>query len=229
MLIKELDLGTLELFGKILDCHPGKGRRGSEQVTGDLWKPTLRDVLIEQWLRIRVKTGGQTLFKLNRAQREYSRMCSKKNVVLKARQLGITTYIAARLFVQTITRRGTLSVQVAQDREAAEQIFQIVHRFWNELPPELKTGLLRTSHCNARQLVFPKLDSEYCVASAEENAGRGWTIQNLHCSEVSRWVRGGEEALAELASSLSMMDSTSSIAMSIFSGLRSGSVMIHKR
>ena len=47
-------------------------------------------------------------------------------------------------------------------------------------------------------MVFPERDSEYCLASAEENAGRGRTIQNLHCSEVSRWGRKGDEALASL-------------------------------
>ncbi len=58
--------------------------------------------------------------------------------------------------------------------------------------------MVPTSYSNARQMVFPALDSEYCVAAADENAGRGWTIQNLHCSEVARWGRGGEEALASL-------------------------------
>jgi hypothetical protein len=118
--------------------------------------------------------------------------------VLKARQVGITTYIAARFFIQTITRRGTLSVQVAHDRESAEEIFRIVKRFWERLPLSMKKGALRTSYCNARQMVFPALDSEYSVTAADENAGRGWTIQNLHCSEVARWGRGGEEALASL-------------------------------
>lgn len=47
-------------------------------------------------------------------------------------------------------------------------------------------------------MVFPDRDSEYCLASAAENAGRGRTIQNLHCSEVSRWGRKGDEALASL-------------------------------
>src|SRR4029077_18012206 len=71
-------------------------------------------------------------------------------------------------------------------------------RFWEKLPDDWRAGLLRTSHCNARQLIFPNLDSEYCLASAAENAGRGRTIQNLHCSEVSRWGRRGDEALASL-------------------------------
>ena len=160
--------------------------------------PTLRDFLIEENLKIRTKTIRQHGFKLNRAQQEFSQQCTKQNIVLKARQVGITTYIAARFFVQTTTQRGTLSLQVAHNREAAEDLFQIVHRFWTNLPEGWRKGALRTSRCNSRQLVFPELDSQYCVASADENTGRGRTIQNLHCSEVSRWGRKGDEALASL-------------------------------
>jgi hypothetical protein len=163
-----------------------------------LWAPRLRDVLIEKWLAIRTKTSSESSFSLNRAQRDYSRRCGKQNIVLKARQLGVTTYIAARFFVQTITRRGILSLQVAQDRESAEDIFRIVRRFWDGLPEDCREGVLSTSRRNKRQLVFPHLDSEYCVAAAGENAGRGRTIQNLHCSEIAHWGRGGEEALASL-------------------------------
>lgn len=189
------DLGLLEWLGRMLD---GAVAPEEEQdIAGESGRPTVRDQLIQDLLKIRTKTG-RTRFRLNRAQREYSRRCSKRNIVLKARQVGITTYIAARFFIQTITRRGTLSVQVAHDRESAEEIFRIVKRFWDKLPEELTEGALQTSHCNARQLVFPCLDSEYCVTAADENAGRGWTIQNLHCSEVARWGRGGEEALASL-------------------------------
>jgi hypothetical protein len=198
VLIFDFGPENLDLLGQSLDERP-KGQQQTEGLeAGELWEPTRRDLFIEQWLRIRTKTTDRTDFRLNRAQREYSRQCTKQNVVLKARQVGITTYIAARFFVQTITRKGTLSMQVTQDRESAEDIFRIVRRFWEKLPDEVRSGTLRTSHRNARQLVFPNLDSEYCLASAEENAGRGRTIQNLHCSEVSRWGRKGDEALASL-------------------------------
>jgi hypothetical protein len=159
---------------------------------------TERDYFIETILKIRTKTENRADFQLNQAQEEYSYRCSKQNVVLKARQLGITTYIAARFFTQTISKPGTLSMQVTQDRESAEDIFRIVRRFWENLPDEARKGILRTSYRNTRQLVFPRLDSEYCLAAAAENAGRGRTIQNLHCSEVSRWGREGDEALASL-------------------------------
>ncbi len=196
-----LDFGpeNLDLLGQRLDQRPkGQQQVGERLEAGELWKPTARDLFIEKWLKIRTKRISRPDFKLNRAQREYSRRCTNQNVVLKARQVGITTYIAARFFVQTITQRGTLSMQVTQDRESAEDIFRIVRRFWEKLPAEVRTGILRTSHRNVRQLVFPDRDSEYCLAAAEENAGRGRTIQNLHCSEVSRWGREGDEALASL-------------------------------
>ena len=194
----KVDCLTLERVGDSLD--EGSSRFAEVVNEGDenvIWTPTIRDLLIEKFLRIRTKTK-KTKFLLNRAQREYSRRCTKKNIVLKARQLGITTYVAARFFIQTITRPGTLSVQVAHDRESAEEIFRIVKRFWEKLPEKHKKGLLKTSYCNARQMVFPYLDSEYAVAAADDNAGRGWTIQNLHCSEVARWGRGAEDALASL-------------------------------
>jgi hypothetical protein len=200
MVVLTFDFGpeSLESLGKQLD-EPAEGRQRTKGLeTGEVWEPTKRDLFIEENLKIRTKTISESDFELNQAQRKYSRQCAKHNVVLKARQVGITTYIAARFFVQTITRPGTLSMQVTQDRESAEDIFRIVRRFWEKLPDEARTGTLRTSHRNARQLVFPHLDSEYCLASAAENAGRGRTIQNLHCSEVSRWGRKGDEALASL-------------------------------
>ena len=190
--LKEL----LELGGKLDEITPKDLWREDE--TGKVWERSWRDWWIEENLWIRKKKGGKVRFELNKAQREYSRRCGKQNIVLKARQVGITTYIAARFFVETITYPGTLSMQVAHDRESAEEIFRIVHRFWDNLDEKYRKGPLRTSHSSARELVFPGLDSEYTVASADENAGRGRTVQNLHCTEVSRWGREGEEALVSL-------------------------------
>jgi hypothetical protein len=180
----EVDLYLLQQFGPFLDQRIGE--------------ETVRDQLITRLLKIRPKTGGRRWLRLNRAQGEYSRRCSKQNIVLKARQVGITTYIAARYFVQTITRPGTLTVQVAHSPESAEAIFNIVQRFWENLPKATLKGALVKSRSNVRQIVFPWLDSEYRVETADDNAGRGMTIHNLHCSEVSRWPRGGLETLASL-------------------------------
>lgn len=188
------DIVLLQQLGLLLDDQIGGGRAGKSPV-GE----TLRDFLIASVLRVRDKKRGLVRLRPNRAQQEFARACTQRNIVLKARQMGITTYIAARFFVQTITRPGTMTVQVAHDQESAEEIFKIVHRFWENLPTAMKRGALTRSRANVRQMVFPRLDSEYRVATAADvNAGRGLTIHNLHCSEVARWLRDPAEALASL-------------------------------
>ncbi|HEY3991198.1 MAG TPA: terminase [Acidobacteriaceae bacterium] len=164
--------------------------------------------LAETLLKVRTRTGGFAPLRPNRAQQEFERRRGRANIVLKARQMGISTWVAGRFFLKTVTQPGTLSVQVAHTQEAAEEIFRMVRRFHHELPEELREGVLRTSRANARSLVFPEVDSEYRVETAgDPNAGRGLTIQNLHCSEVARWPG---DARATLAGLLATMPSESS-------------------
>jgi hypothetical protein len=159
----------------------------------------LRKRLVAALLRVRDKQGRLVPLEPNAAQSEFSNRCSRRNIVLKARQLGITTWVAARFFINTITRPGMVTVQVAHDQDSAEEIFRIVHRFQENLPEALRQGVLKTSRANVRQLVFPQLDSEYRVeTAADPHAGRGLTIRNLHCSEVARWPGDAAETLASL-------------------------------
>lgn len=186
--IEDFNLETLKWYGERLDSPDSCGAYG-----------TAREFLAVSLLKLRDKEGRIVPLRMNAAQREFEARRGQRNIVLKARQLGMTTWVAARFFLNTITRPGTLSVQVAHDRESAEEIFRIVHRLLENLPGELREGALRTSRANVRQIVFPRLDSEYRVeTAADPNAGRGLTIQNLHCSEVARWPGRAEETLASL-------------------------------
>jgi hypothetical protein len=173
-------------------------------------------------LKVRDREGVERPLKANAAQRAFERERGRRNIVLKARQMGVTTWVAGRFFLKTITARGVLSVQVAQTREAAEGIFRIVQRFWECLPDEMREGALRRSKANSGQMCFPELDSEFRVVSAgDEGAGRGLTVQNLHCSEVSRWPGDAGETLAGLRAALApggeiVMESTPNGAYGCF-------------
>jgi hypothetical protein len=154
-------------------------------------------------LKVRDRKGRLRPLVANRAQRAFEATRGRANIVLKARQMGVTTWVAGRFFLKTISACGVLTVQVAQTREAAEAIFEIVRRFWMHLPEEMKEGPLRLSRSNAGQMVFGELESEYRVVSAsDENAGRGLTMQNLHCSEVARWPGDARATLAGLRAAL---------------------------
>ncbi len=156
-----------------------------------------------QLLRVRDRNGQLQPLVANAAQRQFELGRGQRNIVLKARQMGVTTWVAGRYFLKTITGRGVLTVQVAHTREAAEGIFGIVQRMWENLPAYLREGPLRRSRANVGQMVFPELDSEFCVVSAgDENAGRGRTIQNLHASEVARWPGDAGAILAGLRAAL---------------------------
>ena len=73
-------------------------------------------------------------------QKEFEKRRGQRNIVLKARQMGLTTWVAARFFLKTITQPGTLTLEVAHTQEAAEEIFRIVHRFVDWLPDGLRDG-----------------------------------------------------------------------------------------
>jgi hypothetical protein len=186
------DLEELLKLGRLLD-----------EPTETLEGKTAGVFLAEVLLKVRTRTGTFAPLQPNRAQREFERRRGRANIVLKARQMGISTWVAGRFFLKTVTQPGTLSVQVAHTQEAAEEIFRVVRRFHNELPEELREGVLRTSRANAGSLVFPELDSEYRVETAgDPNAGRGLTIQNLHCSEVARWPGDARATLAGLLATM---------------------------
>src|SRR5262245_46690503 len=147
----------------------------------------------EQNLKIRPKTGALVPFRFNAAQLKLHEAIETQRaktgrvrvVCLKARQLGISTYIAARLFHRTITNLGLRTVIVGHERRASCNLFQIVKRFYDNLPDDIRPTV---GTSNAEELIFDRLDSGYIVSVAtNEGAGRSATAQLLHASEVAFW------------------------------------------
>jgi hypothetical protein len=191
-----------------MESNLGSGAREDLEELGRQLDKSAEDAvaLTEKVLRIRNRRGQCVALAANRAQKRYARDSWEKqrNIVLKARQMGMSTWIAGQFFLKTITHPGTVTVQVAHTQEAAEQIFRIVRRFMANLPRELRAGVLRSAHATARRLAMPELDSEYLVETAgDRNAGRGMTITQLHCTELARWPGDAEETLHGLAAALS--------------------------
>ena len=116
-----------------------KGREWDEEG----WEKRL--ALCTEFLQIRNRDGQLVPLDANKAQMQFEQKARRRNIVLKARQMGMTTWIAGRFFLKTITHPGTVTVQVAHTQEAAESLFRMVHRFVDQMPEELRKGELRTS------------------------------------------------------------------------------------
>ena len=185
-------------------------------------RPAALMAAADRLLKVRDREGVERCLRANAAQRAFEQTRGQQNIVLKARQMGMTTWVAGRFFLKTITARGVLTVQVAHTREAAEGIFRMVQRFWECLPEDMREGPLQRSKANAGQMCFTELDSEFRVVSAgDEGAGRGLTMQYLHCSEVSRWPGDAGATLAGLRAALApggemVMESTPNGAYGCF-------------
>ena len=184
--------------------------------------PEGRIALAAEILRIRTKRGGLEPLHANAAQCLFEQRHRQESIVLKARQMGLSTWIAGRFFLQAMALPGTVTVHVAHTREAATALFRMVGRMWASLPEEMRAGSAKLLRNNAGEMVFAAHDSEIRVVSAAEpNAGRGLTIHQLHVSELSRWQGDAADTLAGLRAALApggelVMESTPNGAFGCF-------------
>ena len=154
----------------------------------------LRDMesYARECLMIKDKHMRTVPLRLNTAQRYLHAACEKmlreeglvRILVLKGRQQGISTYVAARFYRRATLVRGTSVFILAHDQSASDHLFGMVDRFqqYNPLAPKVGTD-------NAKELDFPALDSRYRVAIAGLKAGGRSRTNNLfHGSEVAWWT-----------------------------------------
>lgn len=167
----------------------------------------------EHNLKIRPKAGSLAPFLFNPAQRELHRLIEEQKaktgkvraIVLKARQMGISTYIAARFYKQTTSNPGLRTIIIAHEKPASNNLFKLVKRFHDNMADETRPSV---GISNAQELIFDKIDSGYGVTVAtEEGAGRSDTSQMVHASEASRWVNMAEQ-LAALLQTVPRLDGT---------------------
>ncbi len=144
-------------------------------------------------LRIRPKAGSLSPFLFNPAQRELHRIIEEQKaktgrvrvIVLKARQLGISTYVAARYYKRTTSCPGLRTIIIGHEKPASKNLFQLVKRFHEHMPEDMRPSV---GASNAEELLFDNIDSGYLVSVAtEDGSGRSATAQNLHASEAAFW------------------------------------------
>lgn len=175
-------------------------------------------------LHIRTKAGTVNRFRLNRTQsalhtRLEAQRSSKRKVralVLKGRQVGISTYIGGRFYWRVTHKRGFLTQILTHLDDASENLFGMAKRFHEMCPPMFQP---QTGASNAKELVFSKIDSGYKVGTAGSKAvGRSATIQLFHGSEVAFWPNA-EEHFAGIVQALSKADDTECILESTANGI----------
>ena len=135
------------------------------------------------YLKIVDKEGKLVPLQPNKAQQRFLYRLEDNPwiYVLKARQLGLTTIIAAKLFHKCLFTPNHKVAVIAHTRDAAKTIFEIYKRYYNNLPKFLR---FKTEAANVNELVF--FHGGYIkVGSASSNSFRGSTYNSLHLSEFA--------------------------------------------
>ena len=157
-------------------------------------------------------------FSYNPIQRDIESRLGRRNIYLKPRQVGLTTWVLLRrLFVPCILNPGTNSFLISQSNGKATEHFRIIQRAkkffgvadpssqenqWNK---DLLENLLHARYSNRKEIIFDQIDSSCTIGSAEvEEAGQGSTLHQVACSEIARWPGNPEETLGNLKEALTL-------------------------
>src|SRR5579883_82344 len=171
-------------------------------------------------LTIRPKSGALAPLILNRAQRFiHGRLDAQQRetgcvraLILKGRQQGCSTYVAARFYHRATNAKGVRVFILSHEDAATQNLFEIVERFHAHCHPRLKPS---TGAANAKELSFDALESGYKVGTAgTKGVGRSATIQLFHGSEVAFWPQaethaaGALQAVPDVAGTEVILEST---------------------
>lgn len=137
------------------------------------------------YLKIVTKDGQLITLHLNDAQEAiYRRVIDNPHLmVLKARQLGSSTVIAAYFFWLACFNVNKRIAVVAHTGDAVKNIFRIYQCFLNNLPKFIKFPV---NNSNTNEIVF-KHGSRIRVGSSKTESFRGATYDCIHASEYAFW------------------------------------------
>ena len=169
---------------------------------------------IEAFLSIRTKEGKLLPLRANPAQLKFYGALRRQHragkpmrvIVLKARQMGFSTWTEAMLFQRTATRENVSSLIVAHREDATANLYAMTRLFYDTLPAPLRP---MAKNVTAQMLVFenptrdprekearPGLRSRIrCVTAGGKGLGRSDTLHNVHISEFALWGRNKRELL----------------------------------
>lgn len=125
-------------------------------------------------------------------------------IILKARQMGLSTAVEAIIYWWVTTHKNITAAIIAHEDVASKNIYNMFKRYYDYSNPIFKPS---RQYNTRSDLVFAKedengnqvgLNSVIKTATAKNTAaGRSDTVQLVHASEIGEWLNG-EELVASL-------------------------------
>lgn len=147
--------------------------------------PSPYRTVIESMFQIVNKDGAKVPFLLNPVQARLDANWHRRQIIPKARQEGVSSYVIARYCAKCLTQDNRTCVVISHEAEATQRLFSRADYILNNLKGGLKPELGRNSQ---REIFFKKTNSTFFIGTAGSRSfGHGDTITDLHLSEASRY------------------------------------------
>ena len=163
-------------------------------------------------LKIKDKHSRIIPFVPNTPQRvliDYVLLCIKekrpvKAIILKARQMGLSTAVEAIIYWWTSTNKNINSVIIGHEESSSKNLYMMFRRYYDNTNPLFKPSVRYNTRTD---LSFERFDdtgkqvglgsSIKTATAGNKAAGRSDTINLLHASELGEW-ENGEDLVASL-------------------------------
>lgn len=134
-------------------------------------------------LWIQDKQKQRRRLELNAAQLDYLNNHTHRDIILKARQLGFSTLVQAD-FLRMAVGQSVGTMTLSHDDDSTQRLRRMADFYYDNLPEPRPAR----KYANASVTTYPETNSEAAIGTAgSKNAGRSFTLTNLHGSEVAFW------------------------------------------
>ena len=127
-----------------------------------------------------------------------------KAIILKARQMGLSTAVEALIYWWTSTNTNINSVIIGHDESSAKNLYMMFRRYYDNTNPLFKPSIRYNTRTDLSFERFDETNKQVGLGSTiktatagNKAAGRSDTINCLHASELGEW-ENGEELVASL-------------------------------
>tara|TARA_R100000541_G_scaffold28346_1_gene37655 strand:- start:8272 stop:9909 length:1638 start_codon:yes stop_codon:yes gene_type:complete len=184
------------------------------------------ELFCKEQIRILTKnaTMGFVPFEFNDAQvivnemieEQLKRTGKVRAIILKGRQMGLSTYSVGRVYWKSYFNAFNKSVVMAHDTATSDALFAMSRNTIANMPEDYRPTFKKS---NSKEIMFEHNDSGYRLYTAgSPEAGRGTTPTIAHLSEVAFWGHD-EKILAGLFQGISEADGTEVILESTANGV----------
>jgi len=135
-------------------------------------------------LKIQDERTNIVPFEYNVIQLDIDKHKALRNLVIKPRKRGVSTYVQGRKF-RLLTTGSCLSATMANDKGNTLKLRRISNRFYDELPDGFKPV---RGEASASMMTYPLYNSEDQIFTAgSPESTRAGTVTFFHGSEVAYW------------------------------------------